>query len=85
MYNGSLGGSYQPDNVYQIKLSNILNPNFVVCSPSAYTEDDCQYTNSSALRSVISSAVKTLSTNKQRKRRGKYIETDEKREEDLSS
>ena len=77
--------------MYHVKLGSIAEmaqPNFVVCSPSLNTDDDCQYTNSSALKSVLSSAVQACSSSLslQRNRKGaKFIYTDEKKEEDLSS
>lgn len=47
----------------------------MVCSPSAYnTEDDCQYTNSSALKSLTSSAeTRTVNGADGRKRNGKVM------------
>ena len=62
-----------------LAVANDLNSNFVVCSPSLNTDDDCQYTNSSALKSVLSSALKSTPHN------AKLIYTDDKKEEDLSS
>lgn len=44
--------SFDSDPIHCVGLAQPVG-NFILCSPSAHTEDDCQYTNSSAPRSLV--------------------------------
>eukprot|EP00347_Sterkiella_histriomuscorum_P020218 403338635 len=82
------GSIHQEDtqNVYNVQLANTGgNQNFIVCSPSVNTDDDCQYTNSSAVRSIISNSGMKNQYSNYNKRTAQLIYTDERKEENLSS